>query len=157
MTGNLVVTGNITAPNHLAKAAIESTYQPLLSSVADDSTFHTVLGTQGAANKLKAISSTSGIKITSVFDSMNFQLDHLNFLSTVGFEDRNTTHTTGFTQVAAGSWGQREFKPGELRAFSSNVGVNGASGDVLSFDIPAGATSAVLQHLETKFHQWREV
>ena len=147
VTGNLVVTGNITAPNHLAKATIESTYQPLLSSVADDNTFHTVLGTQGAANKLKAISSTSGINITSVFDSMNFQLDHLNFLSTVGFEDRNTTHTTGFTQVAAGSWGQREFKPGELRAFSANVGVNGASGDVLSFDIPAGATSAVLQHL----------
>ena len=73
--------------------------------------------------------------------------DHLNFLSTVGFEDRNATHTTGFTQVAAGSWGQREFKPGELRAYSPNVGVNGASADVLSFDIPAGATSAIVQHL----------
>ena len=49
--------------------------------------------------------------------------------------------------MAAGSWAHREFKPGELRAFSANVGVNGASGDVLSFDIPAGATSAVIQHL----------
>ena len=49
--------------------------------------------------------------------------------------------------MPAGSWGQREFKAGELRAHSSNVGVNGASSDVLSFDIPAGATSAIVQHL----------
>ena len=49
--------------------------------------------------------------------------------------------------MGAGIRGHREFKAGELRAYSSNVGVNGASADILSFDIPAGATSAVIQHL----------
>ena len=49
--------------------------------------------------------------------------------------------------MPAGAWGLTEFRAGELRAYSSNVGVNGASSDVLAFDIPAGATSAIIQHL----------
>ena len=62
VSGNLDVTGNLTAPN----------MQPVLTSVSDGGVFHTVLGTGNAANKMKAISSTSGIGITSVFDSIIF-------------------------------------------------------------------------------------
>ena len=87
-----------------------------IHGVDNGGVFRTVLGTGNAANKLKAISSTSGVGVTSVFDSLNIQLDHLNFLSALGFEDRNTSHTVGFTQVATGTWGPLEFNAGELRA-----------------------------------------
>ena len=86
--------------------------------------FRAVLGTGNVVNKMKAISPTSGIGLTPVFDSLNTQLGHLNFLSALGYEDRNTTRTTSFTEQPAGSWGPLEFKPNERRTHSTIMTAN---------------------------------
>ena len=82
ITGDLTVSGNVTAPN----------VQEKLSSVADDGTiFHTVLGTSSATNKLKAISGTSGVQVLPLFDTINFECNPLNFVVAYGAEDATLT------------------------------------------------------------------
>ena len=78
--------------------------QEELPSVADDQDmFHNVLGQVGtsAENKLKAVSAGPNDKVHSMFDSMYMS----HFHAVLEFSEGKQRYTTGFTQVAAGTWG----------------------------------------------------
>ena len=101
------INGDIVADNHLPKATIEASYQPILSSVANGGVFHTVLGDAGtsAENKMKAISGIGGVKITSVFDNLNISLAPLEgFMSTVGHGQ--LTSSSGLSAFSSTQWGR---------------------------------------------------
>ena len=111
-------------------------------------TFHSVLGSGSASNKLKAMSAGPRLQVFSTADSMSTTLDMSNFHAALGYGDRNQGYTVGFTQTPALTWGSFEVKPGDLRAYSTQVNASTVSTDVLSFDIPVGSRSCVTQHLQ---------
>ena len=63
---------DVTVTGALTVSHIPASIQPQLSSVADGNGFRSVLGHASASNKLKAISGSSGCKVTSLFDSIPF-------------------------------------------------------------------------------------
>ena len=51
-------------------------------------------GTATAANKLKALSASSGLRMYSTFDSLSVMLDPMNCLAVSMYEDRDLINST---------------------------------------------------------------
>ena len=137
--------GDVTISSTLTGGGV----QPLLSSVADDGlTFHSVLGSGSADNKLKALSAGPCLQVFPTADSLSTTLDLTNFHAVLDFSERNQGYTVGMTQVPATTWGDRQFRANELRCYSTNANSSTISSDVLSFDIPTGALPCAIQFLQ---------
>ena len=96
----------ITATNHMPKATIEATYQPILTSTADDATngFHSILGSASAAGKTKYISATAGAAVVSSCDGLSvISAPCAGCLATYGYGEMSSS--SGVTAYAAGTYG----------------------------------------------------
>jgi len=145
LTNAFSCTGDLSAPNMMPRSELATTYQPLLSSVADGGVFHTVLGTTfSAQNKLKALSGTSGIKMTSVFDSLTVSLASLEgFLATVGHGQ--LTNSGGITAQSTTTWGSSFAAVTQFE--TTHVGINQASTSFAEVAVPSGGESVFLHYL----------
>ena len=100
------VNGDITATNHMPKATIQSTCQPLLSSTYDtpSSGFHSILGSASAAGKTKYLAGGSGITVLSTSEGLAWNASPFTgMLATYGFDRMSSS--SGMTSYPVDTWG----------------------------------------------------
>ena len=167
INSTLTVMGNVTAAGTVNGSNLPGPIQPLLSSVSDDPThgFHSVLASGSALNKLKAINGSAGCAVSSLFDTVNFQVGPLLFPDTTGWRlglEDISSHI-GFTVSPASAWDPNlPLQTDGPGANNTESGPNMAPSSELVCVIPSGAQPCFVASLgvyerRPHRHMWRTV
>ena len=143
VSGNVLLTGAITGPDVLGKAAIQSTYQPLLSSVYDDPAdgFHSLLASAPRVNQTKYMASAAGIEVLSTFEGISINCNPCgSFLSTMGFDEM--TASAGMISYPVNQWGPTFAAVKQIH--TTSVPANTASTAYAEWQLPLGAETCFM-------------